>query len=84
MTFDVRWVKKHRILAVEEMKNLIWLISMVLVRRNLEAKKYSGQWVNVGKRDHYWSADVLGGIFPIALCCPQRFILTLSRKVIDV
>ena len=57
---------------------------MVLVRRKLEAKKYSGQWVSVGERDHYWSTDVLGGVFPIALCCPQRFILTLSRKVIDV
>ena len=54
------------------------------MRRKLEAKKYSGQWVSVGERGHYWSADVLGGVFPIALCCPQRFILTLSRKVIDM
>ena len=69
---------------MEKMKNLIWFDFMVLVRRKLEAKKYSGQWVSVGERGHYWSTDVLGGVFPIALCCPQRFILTLSRKVIDM
>lgn len=50
MTFDVRWVKKNRILSVEEMKNLIWFNFMVLVRRKLEAKKYSGQGVSVGER----------------------------------
>ena len=63
MTFDVRWVKKNRILSVEEMENIIWFNFMVSVRRKLEAKKYSGQGVSVGDTGHYWSTHALGGIF---------------------